>query len=274
MVYDYVDHLKYLHDLVDYYRKETKVFSFRYFAKKAGFASQSSLKFYLEGKRKLTPQSIKKVCKGFKMEVLESRYFENLALLNQSKTTEQKNYHFQEMLKIQKRKRIRLITSDQYEYFSKWYHPAVRELIRCSDFQGEPRWIAKRLFPSISVREVKESIKLLERLGLIKKDSSGQYAQTERAVSTEREFLSMVGRNFHREMAGRAVETLDTVSLDRRDFSGITFGFPKSKVEELKQKLAEFRKELTSTLGSLEDEVDEVYHLNIQLFPLTKKEKK
>ena len=42
-----------------------------------------------------------------------------------------------------------------------------------------------------------------------------------------------------------------------------------SVFQKLKDKLNEFRQELNSTLGSLEEETDEVYHLNIQLFPLS-----
>lgn len=273
-IFDYVDHVKFMNDMVEYMKKEIKAFSFRYFAKKSGFASQSALKFFLDNKRNLSSDSISKICKGFSLEPTESKYFESLVKLNQETSNEKKNQYFHEMLKIQKKKKIKLISSDQYEYFSNWYNPAIRELVRCKDFQGDPKWIAKRIFPMISVIEARESLRLLERLGLICKNEKGDYILTERAVTTERELLSMSVRNFHREMGHRAVESLDAVSLDRRDFSGITFGLPASKVQKLKDKLNEFREELNSTLGSLEDETDEVYHLNIQLFPLTKKEKK
>lgn len=273
-IYDYVSHLSYLNDMVEFYKKESKVFSFRYFAKKSGFASQSTLKFFLSGKRNLTAESIVKVCKGFQLDPMESKYFENLVQMNQTKSNEEKNKFFQEMLKIQRRKKIRLISSDQYEYFSKWYHPAVRELVRCNDFQNDPKWIARRITPMISVIEARESLRLLERLGLILKDSYGNYKQTERALSTDREILSMVARGFHREMGIRAIETLDTIGTDRRDFSGVTFGIPSNRIQELKDKINDFRKQLTASLGTLEEDTDEVYHLNIQLFPLTKKERK
>jgi uncharacterized protein (TIGR02147 family) len=273
-IFDYVDHVKYMNDMVEFMKKEIKAFSFRYFAKKSGFASQSALKFFLDGKRNLTIDSIQRVCKGFSLDTTESKYFESLVRLNQETSNEKKNQYFHEMLKIQKKKKIKLISSDQYEYFSNWYNPAIRELIRCKDFQGDPKWIAKRIFPMISVIEARESLRLLERLGLIRKNENGDYIQVERAVTTERELLSMSARNFHREMGHRAVESLDSVPIDRRDFSGITFGLPASKVQKLKDKINEFREELNSTLGSLEEETDDVYHLNIQLFPLTKKDRK
>lgn len=274
VVYDYVDHVQYMVDMVEFLKSESKVFSFRYFAKKAGFASQSALKFFLDGQRSLTRDSIRKVSKGFQLDSTESKYFESLVNLNQETSNERKNQYFQEMLKVQKKKKIRMISTDQYEYFSKWYNPAIRELIRCKDFQGDAKWVVSRIFPMISVPEARESLRLLERLGLIQKDVSGKYIQTDRAVTTERELMSMSARNFHREMGHRAIESLDSIPKERRDFSGITFGLPATQVQKLKDKLNEFRQELNSTLGSLEEETDEVYHLNIQLFPLTKKERK
>lgn len=273
-IYDYVDHVQYMKDMVEFFKRESKVFSFRYFSKKAGFASQSTLKFFLDGKRNLTMDSIHKVAKGFGLDSTESKYFESLVQLNQEDSSEKKNLYFQEILKVQKKKKIRLISSDQYEYFSKWYNPVVRELVRCKNFQNDPKWIVTRIFPMISVPEARESLRLLERLGLIQKNVHGKLIQTDRAVTTERELMSMIARNFHKEMGQRAIESLDTVAKEKRDFSGITFGLPASKVEKLKDKLNEFRQELNSTLGSLDEETDEVYHLNIQLFPLTKKERK
>jgi len=273
-VYDYIDHIQYLQDMFEHSKKEIKAFSYRYFSKKAGFSCPSTLKFFMDRKRNLSTDSIQKVAKGYGLDVLETRYFDNLVKMNQTPSGEKKNIYFQEMLKLQKRKKIRVLSSDHYDYFSKWYNPAVRELVRSKDFQGDPKWIAKRISPMISVIEARESIRLLERLGLIEKDKNRNYRQSDRALATEREILSMVARNFHREMCDRAKESLDNVPRERRDFSGVTFGLPSSKIQELKDRIGEFRKQLTSTLGSLEEETDEVYHMNIQLFPMTNKERK
>jgi uncharacterized protein (TIGR02147 family) len=272
-IYDYVDYVKFLNDMVEWMRSQSKVFSLRYFAKKAGFASSSTLQFVLSNKRGLTLSSANKVCKGLVLDTMETKYFINLIQLNQASTAEEKNVHFQDMLKIQKRKNIRVISADQYEYFSKWYHPAIRELVRCKDFQGDPKWIVRKISPMISVIEARESLKLLLRLGLIEKVSETNYKLTDRAVATDKELLSMVARNFHREMCDRAKETLDTVDLDHRDFSGVTFGIPASKFGEIREKIREFRKQLTSSVGSLDEDTEDVYHMNIQLFPLTKKRK-
>ncbi|MCB1198564.1 MAG: DUF4423 domain-containing protein, partial [Deltaproteobacteria bacterium] len=126
---------------------------------------------------------------------------------------------------------------------------------------------------AISVSQAKKSVQLLLRLGLIEKDPTGaSYVLTNRAISTPKDFFSLLGRNFHKEMGKKGIEALDTVAVEQRDVTGIVFGIPRDALQELKQRLGEFRKELTSTIGSMEQETDDVYYLNIQLFPVTKKE--
>jgi uncharacterized protein (TIGR02147 family) len=272
-IYDYVDHLKYLNDMVEYFRTESKVFSFRYFAKKSGFASQSSLKFFLDGQRSLSQESVAKVCKGFGLDEHECDYFSNLVNFKQTTSNELKNKYFDEMRKMQKRKNVHVLTADHYEYFSKWYHPAVYELVRCRDFDPDGKWIARKISPMISVIEARESIKLLERLGLIAKDEKGVYHQTDKVITTEREIQSLNATNFHHEMGTRAIESLQGVSLERRHFNGITFAMSADKMQELKDMISEFVEKLSVNLSTYED-LNEVCHLNIQFFPLTKKEKK
>ncbi len=272
-IYDYLDHLKYLNDMVEFFRKSSKVFSFRYFAKKSGLASQSSLKFFLSGQRNLSQESVAKVCKGFGLDKLESEYFANLVNFKQTKSNELQNKYFDEMRKMQKRKKVHILSADHYEYFSKWYHPAVYELVRCNDFEADGRWIARKIFPMISVIEARESLKLLQRLGLIKQDEDGIFRQTDKVITTEREIQSVIATNFHREMGIRATESLHAVKLEHRHFNGVTFAMPADKVQEVKDMISEFVEKLSVTLSGYENMKD-VYHLNIQFFPLTKKEKK
>lgn len=274
IIFHYQDPLIYLKDMIAYIKRTNAAFSYRYFAKKSGFASQSALKFILDGQRGFTQEGTKKIAKGLGLTENEMQYFALMVSFFQEKSTAKKNQLFLSLTSFQKKQKIKNLSQDHYEYFSNWYHPAVRELIRCSEFQNDPAWIAKKLFPPITKKQAKESLSLLERLDLIKKDHQGKYQQTARALSTDREIQSMVVRNFHKEMGKKAIESIDSTDPLLRDISGITFGLPASKIQDLKDQIVRFRKELTSTLGSLEEETDEVYHLNIQLFPLTKKDKK
>ena len=62
-----------------------------------------------------------------------------------------------------------LLRQDQYEFISKWYHVVVRSLVDMYQFKNDYKWLAKMVNPPITVNQAKQSISLLERLGLIAK---------------------------------------------------------------------------------------------------------
>lgn len=271
-IYQFDDPILFLHEMIVFLKKTKKAFSYRYFAKKAGFSSPSALKLILDRKRGMTDTSVSKISRGLELSTVEAEYLLALVRFAQEKNLDKKKEHYSQCVKIRKKKSIQSLSSDQFGYFSTWYHPAVRELVKHRDFQGDPAWIAEKVFPPITKRQASQSLELLLALGLIKRDGRGSFVQVDRAIATERELTSMVVRQFHKTMGKKAIESLQTVEPEDRDITGITFGIPKGKIKELKDKIAEMRKELTSTIGSLDESTDEVYHLNIQLFPLTKKD--
>jgi uncharacterized protein (TIGR02147 family) len=271
-IYHYDDPILYLQDMIVFLKKTKKAFSYRYFTKKAGFSSPSALKLILDRKRGMTDKSAEKISKGLEHTSLDSEYFLELVRFTQEKNHEKKKEYYDRCIQIRKKKKIHSLSSDQFSYFSTWYHPAVRELVKHKNFNGDPSWIAQKIYPPITLRQASQSLELLLSLGLIKRDGRGSFVQSDRAISTERELKSMVVRQFHITMGEKAIESLKNIDPEMRDMSGITFGIPNYKIQELKDRIAQMRKDLTSTIGSMDESTDDVYHLNIQLFPLTKKD--
>ena len=57
---------------------------------------------------------------------------------------------------------------------------------------------------------------------------------------------------------------------NERHFSGLTLGITQSAYDEIVQEIAEFRKRIVA-IATRDDDADEVYRLNVQFFPMTKK---
>jgi uncharacterized protein (TIGR02147 family) len=77
-------------------------------------------------------------------------------------------------------------------------------------------------------------------------------------------------RGMHRQMGEFALETIEGVPQDQRHFSGLTLGITQSAYDEIVEEIAAFRKRIIA-IATRDDETDEVYRLNVQFFPLTKK---
>jgi uncharacterized protein (TIGR02147 family) len=164
------------------------------------------------------------------------------------------------------------LEAQQYDYYSKWWHTAVRSVLDMYDFRGDWKWLAKKLDPNISAQQAEQSVALLENLGLVAKEASGRYRTTHKSLTTGTPLLPLAITKFHQgtlELAGRC---LDEVPKEERDLSCLTLGISRKTLDRIKQKLKRFRGELLK-LAEADDEADTVYHLNLHIFPMTKREK-
>jgi len=67
---------------------------------------------------------------------------------------------------------VRNLSDNEFDFFEKWHHAVIRSLISILDFKDEYRALAKMVRPAITTGEAKESVGLLDKLGMIKKDLS------------------------------------------------------------------------------------------------------
>lgn len=270
-LFDYKDYRVFLNDWYKESKKTKPFFSYRAFAKKAGFKTSNFLMLVMKGQRNLTEQSLAKTILGLGLNKQEQDFFRNLVFLNQAKTHDEKNLYYQHLLQSKKFSQLKPIEKQQYEYYSTWYHPVVRELIVSKDFDGTPEWLSGRLLSKVTPAQCAKSIELLESLGFIKKNGGNRWKQTSSIVSTGPELTSLVVHNYHKTLLDLTRAVMDKLSTKERDVSALTLGVKTSRIEELKAKIRRFRKEILS-LVSVDTEPEEVVQLNIQFFPVTKKQ--
>lgn len=267
-LFSYADYRVFLKDYYAQAKKETSHFSFRYFAKMAGFSSPNFLKLVMEEKRNLSAEGIEKFSKALKLNPTESRFFRVLVLSNQATTPEEKDFYTRQLFKTKAVKNLKPLGEAHYEYYSQWYHLALRELVLKKDFKNDAAWIASQFNPPLSESEVKQGMERLVKLGLIQKKGK-HFIQTDHALSTGDEITSQAVSNYHRKMMELGMEALTRFSKEERDISSLTIGTSKKTAQKIKKLVQDFRKEIISLVNA-EDHVEEVVQLNFQLFPLTK----
>ena len=268
-IFDYLDYRIFLKDMFDYRKKKNYHFSYRVFAGKAGFSSPNFLKLVTTGKRNLSNESIGKIAKGFDLKKQEREFFESLVFMNQSSNHDDKNHYLKKMMSINGYLKSHKLDKASYKYFSKWYYPAIREIVLFGKRNYTPEKIAKLLSPDVNAREAEKALDLLLELELLRKDKSGRWEQTDRVVSTDPEVNSLIITNYHKEMIKLGMEALERYPSDKRDITSVTLSVKKEKIKEIKQRIIAFRKELLK-LACEDEESDQVIQINFQAFPLTK----
>ena len=269
-IFDYQNYRLYLSDLFIEKKQRNRGFSHRDVLKKMGISSTGFLSNVLSGRNNLTITHIVSLCKVLKLNKLESSYFEIMVLFTQAKTIDEKNTYFSRIVKLQKSK-FKSLKPEQLSLFAKWHFAVIRELIYFFPFKDDYKQLAKMVDPPISPAEAKEAIEVLNKIGLIGKDSNGIYRQRKGIVTTGDEIRSFHVLQFQNETMKHAQRALDTIPSENRDMSVLTMKLSKSKAMEIKTEIQLFRKKILR-MAEQDSDQELVYQCNINFFPVTKRE--
>jgi uncharacterized protein (TIGR02147 family) len=191
-----------------------------------------------------------------------------MVLFNQAKTIEERNRYFNELIMLRKVRESRKIEASEYEYFSTWYHPVIRAIIEQIRFRGDYTMLASLLKPAISSIQARNSVELMEKIGLLKKDEDGYYIVTNATITTGEHEKALAIVNYQQATMLLAQEALDRFHKNERDISTLTIGIAHEDVEKVKAILAEARQKIVQ-LTVANKKSDSVYQVNMQLFPLS-----
>lgn len=263
---DYLDYRDLLSDFYKEKKAQNPFYSYQVFATQVGVDTSNLAKIIMK-KRHIATKSVPVVAKYCGMTGRNAEYFELLVHFGKAKTDQQSRVYFEKLLSL-KETPSNTLFEKQYEYYTKWYYSALRALIEYYDFRGDYTALGNQLNPPIGVREAKKGIQLLESLGLIKKDDIGRYRQTEKAITTGRQWTSAAINAFQEETIGLVREALSRHPRDSRDISTITMAVNSEQFGEIKERIREFRSSLIKYINE-DNSPDRVYHMNIQLVPLT-----
>jgi uncharacterized protein (TIGR02147 family) len=272
-VFEYSDYRKYLLDYYTLQKSERPSFSYQVLAQKAGFKDKGFIHSVIHGTKNLSKPSIIKLSLALCHSIKETDFFENMVFFNQAKSLKEKNYYFERMNAVscvgKEARKIRQLRKDQYEVCTVWHHGVIRSLIDMAPFRGDFENLAKQVYPPITQRQAKQSVELLERLGLVRRDKDGVYRVSDRHLTTGPEIQSLAGLNYHKSMTQLADQALSFLPAAARNMTGLTIGISPAAYERITREISGFRARIVEIVNA-DACSDRVYQLNFHLFPLSK----
>lgn len=265
-IFTYDNYRRFLGDYFDRQREQSKSFSLRFFAQKVGFKSHSFCDKVVRGERNLTLESVLKIGKAMKLPKVEVDYFQYLVLYNQAKTYQEKQDYFLELARLRRKLEFYRIQEEQYAYFSSWTYQVVREAAVYGDWKGDYSRLGQTLVPPISGKEAEEAVALLVHTGFLRKAPGNRFVQADPVVSGQGCPPHII-KNVRTQFIFKAIEAGETVAKERRHLSYATLAISRKHFEEISGMLDEIRKKILSRAME-EPEVQEIYSLNFQLYPL------
>lgn len=265
---EYRDYRCYMQDFYDERKREVS-FTWREYARLAGFTSPTYLKLVCEGKSNLSDLGVERVASAMSLGGFELVYFRYLVHFNQAKNDDDRKAAYASMKDIAKAHKIRVVNSDAFTYFESWRNPVLRELVAMMP-GATPEALAEMCWQPVTAEEVYKSLDFMVEVGVLKKKSKNVYVQVDKALISNSDVMPVAIRSMHREMAGFAQKAIDDFEVNERNFTGVTMGVDCSSYEQIVRELESFRRKIVAIANS-SGKPDRVYRMNLQLFPLTKK---
>ena len=265
-IVEYTDYRKFIQDYYDE-RKRCSAFSWHAFAQKAGFSSDVYLKYVCEGKKNLSVGSAGSVAGAMGLVGFEYDYFVLMVSYAHAKSTEAKKAAFEERCALAHAHKVRVLGDEEFKYFKSWKNSVIREL--APHMPGaKPLEMAHACKPKISAAEISETLDFLVKAKLLKKDGSGNYQQTDKTIKMAPvEAVPLAARDLQRQMGEFAVKAID-LPISERMMSGYTLGLTRRAYERIKKETEDYFRRVVA-IATEDDETEQVYRLNVQLFPLS-----
>jgi transcriptional regulator with XRE-family HTH domain len=159
-----------------------------------------------------------------------------------------------------------------FDILASWEFFAVLSLVTCHDFQPSLLHIEKRL--GLTHERATDVVQKLFATGMLIKTTTAQgkekWVPAETSFHTSEDIESLALKRGHENNLLLASERLQTSSLKARDYSCVVGTAHSSKISLIKKMIAQLRDDVEAIMNDLpEDKREDVYQLNIQLFPLT-----
>lgn len=273
-VFAFEDPVEYLNfELKERQRLDPR-FSIREWARQLGYSNPSYLSEVLRRRRKLTVDLGAKLAVNLGLEGKSHRYFELTVLLQKALNDREKQFYSNLLraMRPQNLQSINRISLESFNLVSDWYHWAILEMTNLADFSSEEKAIAERLATDLEPRNVRAAIERLIRTKFLVRDAAGNLHRANQKTNLlDPKMAALAAREYQRQMAKQALESLDTQAPAEIDFQGSTLAFRAEDMQKATAILRETHKKLLE-LGA-DRNGDEVYQLNTQFFRLTRKKK-
>lgn len=267
-IIEYIDYRKYIRDFYEERKAGRFGFSWGAFAKLAGFSSPVFLQYVCEGKKNLSETTAPQVATAMGLAGYETNFFQLLVAFDNAKNAESKKKALDAITELSRIHKVRSVAADEYDFFKSWKNALIRELAPAMP-GATPRQMAGATRRHVTTNEVNEILEFLQQTGHLAKDENGNYHQQDRSLKMSPSSIrSAVAHDLQLQMAELAVDALRNENAEDRNITGLTIGITRENYERIVAELAECRRRIVA-IATETDKTDEVYRLNMQLFPLT-----
>lgn len=226
--------------------------------------SRSYFADVLRGK-KVSPRMVAKFIEILGLDKKAAKYFETMVQVDQAKNDTIRKAAMEELLR-QHPNPQHIINTDAYEYYNHWYHSALFAILDAMDVGDDMAPVQKRIFPKVPLGKLSDSLELLQRLGLARKNESGFWKPTRESISSGPYNNAELIKQYQLQCFELSKQALITPPKSPTVMSTMTFSISSEAYKELEAAVQEFKAKARRIIGEDKAKADSVYQLNLHLF--------
>ncbi len=264
--FSYNDFRRLLSDWLDWKQSEDPSFTKAECSRRLGLPnSRSYLPDLLRGKR-LSDVFRERFVRLLELGDDEARFFRVLVRFNQAERPEERQASYDELAALNRTPRHAL-GREQMDYYRTWRNAVVRALSGVERLDS-PEAIARESLVPLTLPQVKQALRLLEKLGLAAPDGEGVLRPTEKVLQAD----PSLGRELLRQLQLQHLELSREAFLQDgtpdRVFWSNTLSFSGEAQDAVLRALRRFQSEVRAIAHKDSATPDRAWQLNLQYFPL------
>lgn len=218
----------------------------------------------LRGK-KVSPRMVAKFIEVLGLDKKEAKYFETMVKVDQAKTDALRKAAMEELLQ-QHPNPENILNTDAYEYYNHWHNSALFAILDAMDVGDDLVPVQKRIFPKVTLGKLKDSLELLQRLGLARKNEEGFWKPTQESISSGPYNNAELIKQYQLQCFELSKQALMTPPKAPTIMSTLTFSISSNAYKELEEAVQEFKAKARRIISQDKEKADGVYQLNLHMF--------
>lgn len=268
-VFAYHDYRLFLKDWLAYRKAGQSGFSLRTLSRQAGLAA-GYLPMILGGKRPLTLPVLARLSPFLGLGAAELSFLESLTVFGTTHSPEERVVALERMRRFGGYQAHHENEAVLAEYLTQWHSVAIREMASLQGFRPDPEEIQGRLVVPIPLSEIKSALDFLFRNGFLEKAPDGTVHPPDRPLECQGSVYRVALAKFHRDIFDLASKAIENCPGTERNIQGHVFALKAENYSKASEIVEDAIRRIRE-LGESEREGDNVYHLEIALFPLTRR---
>ncbi len=195
----------------------------------------------------------------------EAKYFEAMIDFDQGKTAQVREAAFDAMMHLNKTPQA-IVDPDSYEFFGNWYNSTVYAILEVMDVADDVSELASKIFPPVSEKKLQASLKLMQKMNLVRKNESGFWKPTKDSLATVQQSKSQMVLQFQKQCLELSKQALESKGTESRDMTTFTFSVSKNAQKQVETAAEKFKAQIRHIVTADSEKPEIVEHINLHVF--------